>query len=51
MGRVGAKADRRSGPVTLAQCEDLVARSDVSEENPHAVFERVGLVLCQEEVE
>jgi len=36
--------------VTLVQCEDLVARSDVSEENPQAVFERVGLVLCQESI-
>lgn len=33
--------------VTLDQCEDLVARCDVSEDNPHSAFDRLGLALCQ----
>jgi hypothetical protein len=31
--------------VSLAQCESLVTQSDVSAENPHSVFDRLGLAL------
>lgn len=35
--------------VTLAQCQTLVANSDVSEEPPFTAFARLGLALVQEE--
>lgn len=34
--------------VTLAQCTALVSQSDVSEEEPFVVFERLNLQLIQE---
>ena len=45
-----AKAIEKGAPVTLAQIQKLIGESDVSDENPFNVFERMGLQLVQDEV-
>lgn len=44
-----AKAVEKGAPVTLAQIQKLYSESDISEENPFAVFDRLNLQLYNEE--
>lgn len=44
-----AKAQEKQAPVTLAQIEKLYNESDISDENPFGVFDRLNLQLYNEE--
>ena len=45
-----AIAQEKGASITLTQCKKLINESDISNENPFSVFERMGIKLCAEEV-
>ena len=45
-----AKATEQGATVSLALCQKLINESDVSDENPFNMFDRMGLQLVQEDV-